>query len=94
MFQDRQILGICIAIALLIGIVATSLYMTRNLITEDKFNFLVVVIVSMLLGVWVIDNVIAFKTQLLDDDENKFILQTLGYVMAYVLGTRQNNKNA
>jgi len=90
MFQDRQVIGIFIAIALLIGIVATALYMTRNLIAEDKFNFLVVVIVSMLLGVWVIDNVIAFKTQLLDDDENKFILQTLGYVMAYVLGTRQN----
>jgi zinc transporter ZupT len=94
MFQDRQVIGILIAIALLIGIVATALYMTRNLIAEDKFNFLVVVIVSMLLGVWVIDNVIAFKTQLLDDDENKFILQTLGYVMAYVLGTRQNNKDA
>ena len=92
MFQDNQLIGIFIAIGLLIAIVATSLYMTRNLIADDKFNFLVVVIVSMLLGVWVIDNVIAFKTQLLDDDENKFILQTLGYVMAYVLGTRQNNK--
>jgi hypothetical protein len=92
MFKDNQTVGILLAVMLLVGIVWLSVKMTKNLIAEDKFNFLVVIIVSMLLGVWVIDNVIAFKTQLLDDDENKFILQTLGYVMAYVLGTRQNKQ--
>ena len=94
MFQDNQLIGIFLAVAVMAAIVWVAIKMTKGLIAEDKFNFLVVFIVAILGGVWIVDNVIAFKTQLLDDDENKFIMQTLGYVMAYVLGTRQNKKDA
>jgi len=77
MFKDFPVFGVLLAVAILVGIVWVSIKMTKNLIANDKVNFLLVLITSSLVGVWVIDNVVAFKTQLLDPDKNKFIIQCL-----------------
>ena len=92
MFKDFPILRIFLSVAILVGIVWVSIKMTKNLIANDKVNFLFVLITSSLVGVWIIDNVIAFKTQLLDPDENKFIIQFMAAVAFLVLGNNQKDK--
>lgn len=90
MFKDNQILGVILAVGLLVFIILMAVRMTRNLIADDKINFLGVLIVSAIVGVWLIDNVIAFKTTLLDPDENKFVIQTMAAVLFYVLGKQRD----
>jgi len=92
MFKDLPIIGVFLSVAILVGVVWVSIKMTKNLIANDKVNFLLVLITSSLVGVWVIDNVIAFKTELLDPDENKFIIQLMASVVFYVLGKQETKK--
>jgi hypothetical protein len=92
MFQDNQILGQIFSLLVIGGFVYASIRMTKDLVANDKINFLLVLIVSVLVGVWFIDNVIAFKTELLDKEENKFVLQALWSIVTFVLG-RQSNKD-
>ncbi len=74
MFQDNQVLGVCIAMGFISGIIGVVLYFTRNLIAEHKILFLLIFLVALLNGVLVTDKVIAFKTALLDKEETKEII--------------------
>ncbi|MES2382420.1 MAG: hypothetical protein V4538_15340 [Bacteroidota bacterium] len=86
MFQNNQILGVCIAIGFICACLAVVFYLTRKLIAEDKILFLLLFVVTLMASVWAIDNVIAFNMKLLDDEENKIVLQMLLQVVSLTLG--------
>ncbi len=92
MFKDYPIFGMILAMIILFGFILAAIKMTKNLIAEDKVNFLLVLIVASFLAIWVIDNVVIFQIELLDKEENKFIMQALANIMFYVLGKNQIKK--
>jgi len=86
MFRENQIIGVCIAICFICGCLALVFSLTRKLIAEDKILFLLLFIVTLMGSVWTIDNVVAFNIKLLDDEENKIVLQMLTTVVSLTIG--------
>jgi len=86
MFQDNLTLGVLIAMVFVSLCVGTTLYFTRKLIAEDKILFVLVFMVTLLTATWCVDKIVASKTQLLSDEENKSILQMMDNVISLVIG--------
>lgn len=70
----------------IIFLVASVLYFTRKLIAQEKVLFMFILIATMMSAVWVVDNIIAFKSQLLSDKEDDAILQTMRTIIEFTLG--------
>lgn len=86
MLQSNQFIGIIVAMAFIITLVACVLYFTRKLIAQEKVLFMFILIASMLSAVWVVDNVIALKTKLLDEKEDDAVLQIMTTIIQFTLG--------
>ena len=86
MYTSNPLVGVLIAVSFVVLCIVMVLYNTRKLIAQDKILFLLIFLVTMLASTWFIDNVIAFKIQLLDDEENKSILSMISYIVVLVLG--------
>jgi hypothetical protein len=86
MFQDQQVIGVLLGIALIATFVIISIRATRSLVEKDKIMFLMIFLVSILAGVWATDKVIAFKTHLLDPEENKFIMGVMNDIIFLIVG--------
>jgi len=86
MFQDNLTLGVVIAMAFISLCVGAALYFTRKLIAEDKILFILVFMVILLSATWCVDKIVASKTQLLNDEENKSVLQMMDNVISLVIG--------
>jgi len=78
--------GQIIAMVFIVGLVSSVLYFTRKLIAQEKVMFLFLLITTMLCGIFVVDNVIAFKTQLLTEKEDDAILQLMKSLIEFTLG--------
>lgn len=86
MFQDNLTLGVFISIIFITLCVGSVVYFTRKLIAQDKILFVLVFLVALLAATWAVDKVVASKTQLLTEEENKTILQIMDNVVSLVLG--------
>lgn len=86
MFQDNLTLGVAIAMSFITICVASVMYFTRKLIAHDKILFLLIFLVTLLASTWAVDKIVASKSALLTDEENKIVLQIMNNVVALVLG--------
>jgi hypothetical protein len=86
MFQDRQLIGSIVAMVFIISLVACVLYFTRKLIAHEKILFVFILIATILSAVWVVDNVIALKINLLDEKEDDAVLQIMTTIVQFTLG--------
>ena len=86
MFQDNPLVGVTIAMVFITLLIAGVLYLTRKLIAQEKVLFMFILIASMLSAVWVVDNVIAFKIQLLTEKEDDAVLQIMRTIIEFTLG--------
>jgi uncharacterized membrane protein HdeD (DUF308 family) len=86
MDNKTQVVGVVIALVFITICSAAILYFTRKLIAQDKILFLLIFLVTLLACSWAVDNIIAIHMNLLDDEENKTILQIMSNVVSLVLG--------
>lgn len=84
--MDRQTIGVLVSMIFIIGMMAAVLYFTRKLIAQEKVLFMFILISALLSAVFVVDNVVAFKTKLLSDKENDAILEMMRSIVSLVLG--------
>ncbi len=94
MFQDKQILGVFVALIFICAFTATAIYFTRKLIQEQKIMFLFVMLTSLLAGVWCVDKIIAYKIDLLTEKESDSIFQVIIMIISFVIGSyKKENDN-
>ncbi len=93
MFTDYPIIGQLFAFSFVVFSLWLVLRNTKGLVGENKIMFLLVFIVTLLCSVWFIDNIIAFKVQLLDEKENSAILQIMLSIVSFGLGNYVANKD-
>ncbi len=86
MLQENPLIGVSIAMVFITTLIVTVLYFTRKLIAQEKVLFMFILIASILCSVWVVDNVIFFKIQLLTEKEDDAILQTMRTIIEFTLG--------
>ncbi len=56
------------------------------MIAQEKILFLLVFLIILLASTWFVDNVVIHDKKLLDDEENKTILQIISNIVSLVLG--------
>lgn len=94
--QWVMILGVFSALAL---IIAGVIYMNKILIhnTKDILVRFILLVFTALVGVWVADKIIAFKINLLSDEQNNQLfdlIKTLVIcIFSYYFGTNKNSKD-
>ncbi len=97
MFTDNTTWGVILAILFICGALASVLYFTRSLIAQEKILFLLIFLVVGQFSVWLIDRVVAFRIQLLREEESRFIMTTIDsivkLVLGYYLGTKATEKD-
>ena len=90
-----MILGVCMSIAFIIGAV---IYINKLFIhqTKDVLVRFILMVFAALVGVFIVDKVIAFKIKLLTDDMNRDLfdlIKTLTLmIFSYYFGTQKNGK--
>jgi hypothetical protein len=90
-----MMLGVFSGIALIIGGVY---YMNKILVksTQDILVKFILLIFTALVGVWVVDKVIAFKISLLSDEQNNQLFELIKTlvvsIFSYYFGTQKNDK--
>jgi uncharacterized membrane protein YphA (DoxX/SURF4 family) len=86
MFKDYPYIVVGIAMSFMCFTLWLVLKYTKPLIAEHKIMFLMVYITVVIVNSWVIDNLLAFKLDLLDAEENKTILQIMFGIVNFGLG--------
>ncbi len=86
MFQDQQVIGVLLAVAIMIASIWMVIKYTKALVAQEKILFLLVFILTILSVTWFIDRVIAFKTPLLTEKESDLILDIMKTIVTLVLG--------
>ena len=92
MFTESPLLGVLIAMVFMGASLWVVLKYTKPLIAEHKILFLLVYIVVILTNSWFIDNIVAYRRELLDSEENKMILQIMLAVVNFGLGYYSGSK--
>ncbi len=86
MFTSSPLIGVLLALGFILFCLLAALKYTKDIVKDNPQMFAFIFLITILSSVWVVDNVIAFKIQLLTDKEDEFILHTVSLVMAYALG--------
>ena len=81
-----QMVGVGFSVIFLVGLVGSVIYFTRASTPEEKILFMFMMVISTMLSVFVIDNIIAFKVQLLSPKEDETILQAMTDIIKITLG--------
>jgi len=91
-----MILGVFTRLAL---IICGVYYMNKILVqsTQDILVKFILLIFTALVGVWVVDKVIAFKISLLNDEQNNQLFELIKTlvvsIFSYYFGSQKANKN-
>ncbi len=86
MFQENPFVGVLIAMIFISLLVGSVLYFTRKLIAQEKVLFMFILISTVLVGVWVADNVVFVQKNLLSEKEDDAILQMMRTIIEFTLG--------
>lgn len=87
------------AVLLAVFLIASALYFVNKLFAHSTQEILVkfiLLVFTALVGVYVVDKVIAFKVSLLSDEEDKQLFDLIKtlilIIFSYYFGTKQENK--
>ena len=98
MFSASPYIGVLVALIFIGVCVWLVIQQTKSLISQDKILFLLIMLTTLLTGVWVSDKIIAFRIQLLTPEESKEIFEIIrnmiATVLGYYFGTKGNDKKA
>lgn len=100
MFSNTNTYVIILAVIFSMSFIGTSLYYVNKLFANDTKEILVrfiLLVFTALVGVWVVDKVIAFKINLLSEDEDNELFDLIKtlvlMIFSYYFGTRKKNEN-
>lgn len=87
------------AVLLAVFLIASALYFVNKLFAHSTQEILVkfiLLVFTALVGVYVVDKIIAFKVSLLSDEEDKQLFDLIKtlilIIFSYYFGTKQENK--
>ena len=97
--SDNQIVMI-FAVLLGLAFIISSLYFVNKMFANDTQEILVrfiLLVFTALVGVWVVDKIIAFKIKLLDDEQDKQLFDLIKtlvlLIFSYYFGTKKSVEN-
>jgi hypothetical protein len=97
--SDNQIVMI-FAVLLGLAFILSSLYFVNKMFANDTQEILVrfiLLVFTALVGVWVVDKIIAFKINLLDDEQDKQLFDLIKtlvlLIFSYYFGTKKSVEN-
>jgi hypothetical protein len=100
MFSSPNVWVMMLGVFLGLGlIIAGVIYMNKILIhnTKDILVRFILLLFTALVGVWVTDKIIAFKINLLTDEQNNQLFDLIKTliisIFSYYFGTNKNKKN-
>lgn len=100
MFSGTNIFLIISSVLFSMSFIVMSLYYVNKLFANDTKEILVrfiLLIFTALVGVWVVDKVIAFKVNLLSEDEDRELFELIKtlvlMIFSYYFGTRNKQEN-
>lgn len=99
MFSYPNLWVVIIAVFSSIAFIILSVYYTNKLFVNDTKDILVrfiLLVFASLVGVFIVDKVIAFKINLLSEDQNMQLFDLIKtlvlMIFSYYFGTQKNNK--
>jgi hypothetical protein len=88
------------AVLLGLAFILSSLYFVNKMFANDTQEILVrfiLLVFTALVGVWVVDKIIAFKINLLDDEQDKQLFDLIKtlvlLIFSYYFGTKKSVEN-
>jgi hypothetical protein len=88
------------AVLLGLAFIISSLYFVNKMFANDTQEILVrfiLLVFTALVGVWVVDKIIAFKIKLLDDEQDKQLFDLIKtlvlLIFSYYFGTKKSVEN-
>ena len=99
MFSSPHLLVMISGVLLALSFIVGSLYFVNKLFGDNTQEILVkfiLLVFTSLVSVWVVDKVIAFKIQLLDDNQDKQLFDLIKtlvlMIFSYYFGTKNTKK--
>ena len=99
MFSSQYLPVMIFGVLLGLGFIMTSLYFVNKLFANNTQEILVrfiLLVFTGLVGVWVVDKIIAFKISLLSDSEDKELFDSIKtlilMIFSYYFGTKNTKK--
>lgn len=100
MFSSSSVAIMIFGVILSLSFIAACLYFVHKLFANNTQEVLVkfiLLVFTALVGVYVVDKVIAFKINLLDKDQDAQLFDLIKtlvlMIFSYYFGTKNNNKN-
>ena len=99
MFSSQYLPVMIFGVLLGLGFIMTSLYFVNKLFANNTQEILVrfiLLVFTGLVGVWIVDKIIAFKINLLSDSEDKELFDLIKtlilMIFSYYFGTKNTKK--
>jgi len=96
-FSSSNPIVMIFAVLLGLAFILTSLYFVNKMFANDTQEILVrfiLLVFTALVGVWVVDKVIAFKIKLLDDEQDKQLFDLIKtlvlMIFSYYFGSKKS----
>jgi len=100
MFSSSNQYVMISAVLLGLAFIISSLYFVNKMFANDTQEILVrfiLLVFTALVGVWVVDKIIAFKIKLLDDEQDKQLFDLIKtlvlLIFSYYFGTKKSIEN-
>jgi hypothetical protein len=100
MFSSNNQYVMISAVLLGLAFIIASLYFVNKMFANDTQEILVrfiLLVFTALVGVWVVDKIIAFKMKLLDDEQDKQLFDLIKtlvlLIFSYYFGTKKSVEN-
>ena len=100
MFSSSNQFVMIFAVLLGLAFIISSLYFVNKMFANDTQEILVrfiLLVFTALVGVWVVDKIIAFKIKLLDDEQDKQLFDLIKtlvlLIFSYYFGTKKSVEN-
>jgi len=100
MFSSNNQFVMIFAVLLGLAFILSSLYFVNKMFANDTQEILVrfiLLVFTALVGVWVVDKIIAFKINLLDDEQDKQLFDLIKtlvlLIFSYYFGTKKSVEN-
>jgi len=100
MFSSNNQYVMISAVLLGLAFIIASLYFVNKMFANDTQEILVrfiLLVFTALVGVWVVDKIIAFKIKLLDDEQDKQLFDLIKtlvlLIFSYYFGTKKSVEN-
>lgn len=100
MFSQSNPFLVALAVLFSMGFIALSVYYVNKLFSHETKDVLVrfiLVIFASLVAVFIVDKVVAFKINLLNQDQNKELFDLIKtlvlMIFSYYFGTQKSNEN-